>query len=93
MEEDGNEGTIGVETACRKNGIEIMLVVSLAVKLENVDRAGSVSNNEFINLLHPENFNLSVFLDIINSTGDCQFITQDVMYRCEDCWAHFTSAK
>lgn len=42
------------------------------------DRDGSAVTDDVTNLLHLENFNFSVFKEIIKSYGDCQFIAQDV---------------
>lgn len=80
--EEGKKGAILVETLCSDNRVERFLVVFLALKLDNIrDRAGQAATNEVINILHQENFNLSVFKEMIKSSGYFQVITQDVIER------------
>lgn len=74
------------ETACRENHVECLLVITLAVTWEELrGRAGSAFTDEVINLLHQDNFNLSVFNEMIKNSGDCLVITQDLIDRCKDC--------
>lgn len=50
------------------------------MKLEKIrDRSCSAATDEVINLSHQENFNFSVFKEMIKSTGDFEVITQHVI--------------
>lgn len=70
---EDKEGEGASRSAWSENSVERMLVVSLAVKLEKIRGWGkSADTDEFIKLLHQENFNLLVFKQMIKNSGDCQ---------------------
>lgn len=85
MKKEDKEGEGAAKRSCCENNVESMLVVSLAVTMEKtMGRAGSAATDEVIHLLHQENFNLSVFKQMIKASGDCQIITQDVIDQCKE---------
>lgn len=71
-EEEGYHGATGAEAAYDQNRVEQLVSQSLAVMH---DKAGSLATGEIIYLLNQENFNLSVFSEMMKSSGDCQVIT------------------
>lgn len=60
--------------------------------LDNIkDKAGSLDTYELMELLHQGNFNLSVFEQMIKSSGNCQNITQDVLDGRKKNYSHTTA--
>lgn len=56
---EDKHGTGTADSACRKNNVERLLVVSLAVTLEKISgRAGYAATDEVSTLLHKDKFNL-----------------------------------
>lgn len=83
-----------VEATCRENSVERLLVVSLTVTLHKIrDRAGSAATDEFLSILHQENFNISVLKEVIKNSADCQVINQDVIDRFKACQTFISSRK
>lgn len=81
----GKEVAILAETKLLEHSVERLLVVSLAVSLDKIrHRAGSAVTDEFINILHQENFNQAVFMEMIKKSGDCKAINEDVIGRCKN---------
>lgn len=44
-----------------------------------IDKSGSSASDELIYILHQDNFNLSVFMGMVESRIDFEVITQDVI--------------
>lgn len=78
-----------MKSARGENIDERISVVSLHVTLEKTmgcDKSSAI--DEVMNLLHLENFNMSLFKEIINTKRHCQDITQNVFEKFKVCWTY-----
>lgn len=61
----------------------------IGMNLESTeDKSGPSTEDEIIDLRHHEILNLSVFEEMLRSSGDCQIITEDLIERCKFQYSH-----
>lgn len=65
--------------------MERVVVISLAISLDNIRRcAGPSTTEEIIKLIHKTNFNLVTFKEMVKTSADCKHISVELIQRFKE---------